>query len=466
MNTDKNQPGDYNFLLITVFIMFILTFGIMFIQYFSSTLSYMKIANLESDNLENHNSETITKRAWSLSKKNPKLSLIIADLFYEKYQMSDEYQDMYGESVPNESSDDNRPRTERSDSNEYYKKAEEYYIKSINQNPLSAESHIKLGELYFAGGEKNKALISFKIAVKLDRNNAYNILKIADYFIRLGSIEEGKQMLRKANELVNPLLKRSMDVIYEITGKTEDLEAVTPQNFDSYMTLGRFLLKNGLLKEAINAFLTAKEFDPENIEPYRAIASIYKNNGEMNKVIELWNDALQINPESPQFFYNLGIAHISSGEEMVAIEKIEKAIKLTSTVNIKRTDLVNFYMALMTTYYKMDDYRNALRSADSIIQLDDRQAKAYYYKGLCEDQTKYDIKGVFVALRKATELEPQEISYRIALANAYKKYGFYKSALKEWERISVDKQFIGRASKEMANIKAQMQSQFKGDLNY
>ncbi|RMF95616.1 MAG: hypothetical protein D6734_05190, partial [Candidatus Schekmanbacteria bacterium] len=112
----------------------------------------------------------------------------------------------------------------------------------------------------------------------------------------------------------------------------------------------------------------------------------------------------------------------------------------------------NFHITLMKTYYKLEDYRNALKSADSILALDDKQAKAYYYKGLCEEKTKYDIKGVLISLRKAVELEPNEILYRIALAKAYKDYGFYRSALKEWQRIAANRQYAQRALMEIQRI--------------
>ncbi len=456
MVKNKGAYSINEILAISVFVMFILTFGIMFLQYFFSTLSVNRISSIDFFDIENTDVASIARDIGNATKKNPLLSMLLGDIYSEKYQM--EYEDE--EENPAGSEIDNSGENIKNDSlpDEYYNRALSYYISSINQNPLLAESHIKIGELYFLNGKYSEASKSFDNAAKLDRNNAYNLIKIADYYIRMGYYDEGKEILKKSCMLVDKLLGRAMQVIFDASGSLEDLEEITPKTPDSYMSLGRFLQRNGLTDDALNIFYKAKKYDPQNIEPYKAIEKIFRSRNDTESAIDLWSEAIEFNPDNPDLFFKIGVAYINAGDDFSGIDNIEKALKKANTSTAKKTHIVDYHSVLMNVYFKMKDYRRALDSADAILNFNKKQAKAYYYKALCEEQIKYDIRGVLLSLRKAVEIEPGNVAYRITLANAYKDYGFYRNALREWQRISSEKKYADRALKEMAQINTMMQS--------
>ncbi|MBN3040258.1 MAG: tetratricopeptide repeat protein, partial [Candidatus Omnitrophica bacterium] len=150
--------------------------------------------------------------------------------------------------------------------------------KALALNPYSVEAYVNRGVALFNQGKYNKALDSYSKAVEINPDYLRIYYNIGIAYTLLDYDQKAIANFRKA------------------TGSPE--VAV-----DAYYNLGVLYRKNGMIKEAINAFLKVAEIAPE-ADVYNNLAMIYYELGDFEQAKEYFNQAVALGSDNP-YLYNL-----------------------------------------------------------------------------------------------------------------------------------------------------------------
>jgi tetratricopeptide (TPR) repeat protein len=84
-----------------------------------------------------------------------------------------------------------------------YDEALEYMQKALHKQPMKAENYVVSGDIYFADGQYENAIKSYKKALSLDSKNTDIYYSMAQSYIKLNKNAEAKEILEKGND-INP----------------------------------------------------------------------------------------------------------------------------------------------------------------------------------------------------------------------------------------------------------------------
>tara|TARA_Y100000590_G_scaffold465617_1_gene638402 strand:+ start:988 stop:2553 length:1566 start_codon:yes stop_codon:yes gene_type:complete len=107
-----------------------------------------------------------------------------------------------------------------------YKKAEDYYKKSIETNKDIPEPHTNLGNLYSTLGKINEAISNHKKAIKLNPNFQYAYLNLSNILVSIGDFKEAKKYLNEVIKINSNfyVAHRSLSRINKYTKDDEHLK--------------------------------------------------------------------------------------------------------------------------------------------------------------------------------------------------------------------------------------------------
>lgn len=202
--------------------------------------------------------------------------------------------------------------------------------------PAHAQGLRLKGEIYMS--ENQTQAISFY-------ERAFNLNTIFNQEITLSfgnssfdSIENGGEIINK--DILNPLIKKysgyySFDArIYFLYGSILNIEAENNK-------------ESGVLSEAKDYLLKARELSPSRQQIYFALAQNSSLAGNYDEVIKYLESAVNLNPESSVSYWNLGLGYSQKGDYLKSVEYIEKAVSLGYYYKNKQ-NILN----LVLTYYK------------------------------------------------------------------------------------------------------------------
>ncbi len=182
--------------------------------------------------------------------------------------------------------------------------AEAAYQKAITVNPKSVQAHMALGEFFFAQRKMAQAEAAIRVACKLDARAVLPQLLLGRIYALSGRLAEAEDLYAK-------------------------LKAVAPDDPRAYEALGTFYLSSGQPEKAVSEFesLAGKRPKDNSVKVYLIETLL-----DLNRVQEaapLVQKALSANGENPRMVLASGRVLVSEGRYQEAIERLEKAIKLT-----------------------------------------------------------------------------------------------------------------------------------------
>ena len=429
---------------------------------------YLKISNVDYKDIAKY--EILDSKSGLIGiilRDDNRLNLLLADSYAAKFFLSIEDMNSRNE---NEIKDQflsikkNHSGKLKSQTKDFLQ-AIKYYQNAIISNPLAGESHLKLGILY-AGLKMNyKASKEFEKAALLDPTNAYHLFDVGRYFLSIGEYKKGFECLKKANSLRFNSLPVSLDLVWEIRQNYQDLIEITPQGSSAYLTLGEFLFKKGLWNEAVVVCKKAISKHPENTFLYKFLSQVYQKSNMREEAIESLKVGIKKNPENPDLYFYIGIIYSEINAFDDAIYNIEKAIKLFKD-NSDTKPLIGYHLDLGYIYYnKIKDFKKALLESELVLKLNPVEARGYFLKGLCYKSMDSDPAEMIKSFKKAVYYNPNEVQYKIVLAENFYTYTLYKEALLEWEGIKKFKPYEKIAEEKIKMINNAIKEEQKNMLN-
>jgi len=184
----------------------------------------------------------------------------------------------------------------------------------LTKYPMAYKAYYSLGRVYMDRGDTEKAMESFKRAIRIYpmMNEAYNRMGIL--YGSNGDTESAIAMFKKAIEL-------------------------RPDYHKTYYNLGTTYYLNNKLDLAMEHYKKAIEISPHYTEPYIAMAEIYLKGGEVSMAKEMYEKAIYFRPSETRAYYRLGLIYEREGKREMAEAQYKAAIRIDPGLNKARERL-------------------------------------------------------------------------------------------------------------------------------
>jgi tetratricopeptide (TPR) repeat protein len=311
--------------------------------------------------------------------------------------------------------------------------------KSIELNPKSAEMWYNLGNVHKMDDNIPLAVDAYTKAIELDPEftRAYN---------NLGTLYEKMGDYSKASEVFNrglrsdpnhPMLRYNLGISCQAQGNLEDakkqFEAAVrsrPGWVDGLNNLGIVLQNMGEYEESIQIFKEILSIDPKNTMINNNIASILAQQGRTKEAVGYFKKALEENGTYSKAAVNLGRLLESqqvSGDVLadmqwlVAHNPDNSDLKLQyANVLVQSKNYLEAEKQTQAVLGKMPGNVRALRMMGNICFRTDRRKKGLEY------------------FTRILRENPNESSFRLDIARAFKDTADYEAALEEVDKFLAD----------------------------
>lgn len=222
-----------------------------------------------------------------------------------------------------------------------FKKAEQFYQKSIKLQPKNYEALNNLGLAYLEMSSVNKAITNFRKASNLNPGlaQAYNNLGIAymkqNKFDEANrnfglSIKYGKYYFPAYNNKAVCLARSSFENINISIKYLEPIVKAEPSNIAAKQTLALFLSLNESYNEAINVYKSGLDSTKDNLNYLKLYADCLYEAGQYQDAIIYYKKAVLINAENPNIFVGMARAQEKNNELQNAFASYQTALRIDS----------------------------------------------------------------------------------------------------------------------------------------
>ena len=270
------------------------------------------------------------------------------------------------------------------------------------------------------------AIAYYKEVLKVKTNNPEVYINLAIAYKQKNDFANATRILQDA-KLKFPTNKEVLDNLASIQG-----EASSDKITEAY---GYY--KNNDYQKALGAYLAIQ---PATFDSLSGIATCYKALNNDNQAIEYYKKALAADPTNSDVAYYIGV--IYSEKEDWAQSKIylKKALLINKT-NARAKDLYQTVveqanikqMDNAIALYDKADYIPALKIINQVLADDSKNAYAYYYRGLINDeQKKYSL--ALIDYKKVIQYSSELTIAYYLIALDYDTLKQYKSALVNYKK--------------------------------
>ena len=186
-------------------------------------------------------------------------------------------------------------------------------LKKINKlDPSILEVYDRLGELYAKQGMNSEAASHYQY--------------LADFLSRQGKSADALGIYRKitAMDPGNIALRGRLAELLNAAGDMKNAVA-------EYQTIGKMLVTNGHIQEAIQVYHRALKMDPRNVEMIKDLAASLLAEGRHADVVNLLESAAAVQLNDPQIFQILAQAHLGAGQASLALDAVSMGLRKTPT---------------------------------------------------------------------------------------------------------------------------------------
>jgi len=218
-----------------------------------------------------------------------------------------------------------------------YDEAIRVALQAVDKDPLSADAHAVLGEVYADRNNWTRALDEAEQAVKLDPNSA-SVERSMGYVLSMqGRQDEAFDAYAKAVELDPKLgyiyisagkLYQAMNDYDNAIAQFEQAVQANPDTPTGYDALGHASALNGDPDRAISTLRKAIELDPDYAPAYAHLARVYYTLLNWEASVEYFTKAFSLGLKNEEFFYEAGLAYSYLDDCTNATIWLEKALEL------------------------------------------------------------------------------------------------------------------------------------------
>jgi tetratricopeptide (TPR) repeat protein len=230
------------------------------------------------------------------------------------------------------------------DWNGEYDEAIKIALRAVDIDPLSAEAHAALAEVYADRNNWNRALEEAQQAVELNDKDPLVIRNLGYVLAMQGRVDDALDAYDRAAELA-------------------------PHLGFVHLGAGNVHVAQGNYADAITAYEKAVAANPDIATPYDALGHASALNGDPDKAIATLRKAVEIDATYGPAYAHLGRVYYTKLNYESAIENLTKAIELG-------VDKEEYYYQLGLAYSYLDDCENGVRWLNRALEVNPESAPA------------------------------------------------------------------------------------------
>ncbi len=310
---------------------------------------------------------------------------------------------------------------------------------AIKQYPFVSDFKLEKAQLLLFMGSYEQALeLIDEVSLLQPYDLDTNLIK-SNALCFLGKFDEAVSVLEQllsfhpegADEIYY-----SLGMVFQNWGKLEEAVACFKQTISLNIQHEpatfefAFALENlNRLREGISFYESLIDKDPYNHLAWYYIAEIYERMQDFASALQAYEYASLIKDDFSDAHFGMGTMYMNLREYLKARDAFEKVLALDQDESSET------YCHLAATYEKTENYLKAIEYYRRAIQSDALWDEAWYGWGMClYAQEKWaQAIGVF---KKATEINPDNPAYWLALADTEYKLGNLYSAIEAYEAAS------------------------------
>ncbi len=307
----------------------------------------------------------------------------------------------------------------------------EQIIKSFNQNATVDASTINAMYDYAKNLHKNKkyeeAASYYKEVLKYDQNNPEVYANVALLYAEQEDFNNAQQYLdgAKARFPKDEFIQSTYNKVKELSSAKKYEEANNH-------------FKNSEYQKALNLYLTIY---PPQKDVLIAIAACYKGLNNIDKAIEYYKKAFDKDKNVSEIAYYIGVLYAEKENWTSAKIYLQEAIKIDPK-NVNAEDLLStvveqnnvLLINKVIDLYNAKNYDQALKLISQILTEDNKNAYAYYYRGLIYDAQQKSLQAI-EEYKKAIEYNKELVISDYLIATAYDSLGQYSNAYTYYKRF-------------------------------
>ncbi|MEI1278878.1 tetratricopeptide repeat protein [Leptospira venezuelensis] len=210
---------------------------------------------------------------------------------------------------------------------------------------------------------------------------------------------------------------------------------ITPNDAKALYNLSIVLKKNGKLEESVKYLELANQAGSNDPELFRSIAEGFEQLNQGEQSINALQKGLKYNPNNLDLLFQLAETYYNKGNLLAAEETYRRIVDSTPGDSFTETALLNLGVVLD----QMERYGEAITYLNRVLDLNPKNAKAYYNLGLVYKHTGNGTQAI-ENFRKASYLDPDDIKPKEALGDYYLENKFYREAIEEYSILFKQKE--------------------------
>lgn len=207
----------------------------------------------------------------------------------------------------------------------------------------------------------------------------------------------------------------------EAEQRLRELIDACPDHAEARNDLGRIVLADGRIDEAIGYFEKAIEIKPDLGQAHFNLAVVYRGKGSLEPAARHYLRAAELLPNMATTHYHLALVLRDLGQVANAVRAMHRAVELSPESLETHTRLAE----MLTEVGRFDE---AIDAYDAVIAIEPNHLPAWLTKG-CIHEVQDQAEEAVLCLRKVLALDPEQHDVRLKLGKLLFKTGRTDNAI-------------------------------------
>jgi len=281
-----------------------------------------------------------------------------------------------------------------------YEEVIEEAEEELKISPQSALSHFLLGQGYLKQKQHEKAKQYYEKAIELQPDNMNAYYGLFTVCSRLKLQDEAKEYMATFRKLKS----KDRKVLMDRNKAFDDLVKIRKGVAETYGDAEKLYWNKGDLQQAEKMLQRAISLDPNNTEFIMKMGSLFQMRNQLPDALQIYEKVREMEPDNIINHMNIGVLSMQLNRFADAKKAFQTAVTLAPKFSGGYRELAQLYLKTGTKFSE------ALKLAEKAVALEETAAN-YFILSWAYDKNG-DVASARSALKRATQLDPDNLEYR------------------------------------------------------
>lgn len=257
--------------------------------------------------------------------------------------------------------------------------------KLIDAFPQESSYYGMLAELYQANSMNDKAFDTYNKILKMDPDNPYIHLSLADYYRTINDKEKSFQELKSAFKNKDMEVDTKIQILtsyIQLQQTNEELRSqayelaqilleMHPNESEPYARYGDLLLQDKKIAEARDQYRQALQIDKKSYLVWEFLLRTDLALSDYNALLTESEEALSLFPNQAFVYFCNGLAKMEKNQNEEALEIFNAGLNLIINNDLLK---IQFYTSIGDLYHKMKKNKESDEAFEEALKLDPKNA--------------------------------------------------------------------------------------------